>query len=123
MTNTEKYMAYMLLAFPCTRYCMDTTRGGDKGEEHWKISRILACIANELKPDGQFTSRGCDDIVKGTVEIHDYLTHNITDNMDKVIGLPLSQGIGEYIDYSIYGERFLNWIYNHWHEIMTVGKK
>ena len=115
---------YMMIAWDCGRYCICTYRGesAEKGDIHWRISGIIASL---IWGDMNSMALKCDWLTayaKGKCAIHKYLTDELTDNMDKVLGMPIGDFHDTgYFDCSLWGERMFYWIWNHWDEMRSLN--
>lgn len=121
MTERERYALWMMINRDCCRYCLCTSRGesAEKADIHWRICRILAAFIT--CKGGDLLMRGVENSVFGMSEVHKYLTDEITDRMDEVIGLPiLEYRSPEYVDANLYGKKFFDWICEHFDEMCEL---
>ena len=115
---------YMMIAWDCGRYCLCTYRGesAEKADIHWRISGIIASL---IWGDLNRMALKCDwlcSYAEGKCAIHKYLTDELTDNMDKVLGMPLMDpnDMG-FFDGNLWGDRMFDWIWNHWDEMCSLN--
>ena len=71
--------------------------GGKRADIHMNISKTLCRYVFNL------TSNNHPNIAISWVAVHDYLSHILTDKMDKVIGFPIYEPL---YDVEIYANKF-----------------
>lgn len=114
---------YMMIGWYCGRYCLCTFRGesAEKADIHWRISAIIASLIWGDNTRMVLKEDGLSARAMGKSDIHEYLTNNLTDNMDQVLGMPVgAYRNGDWFDGALWGDKMFNWIWNHWDEILKL---
>ena len=114
---------YMMIGWDCGRYCLCTFRGesAEKADIHWKISAIIASLIWGDNTRMVMREDGLSTRVMGRSAIHEYLTDNLTDNMDQVLGMPIgTYRNGDWFDSTLWGGRMFNWIWDHLDDMLNL---
>jgi hypothetical protein len=123
LSKREIWMLHYLLDFECIRYMMcnakDRADAYEKADVHIRISQNLAMF---IHCEGTPRHEETENIIKCTMDIHDYLADILTDKMDVVIGFPIDKVMyGDEFEY--YAEKFFDVILNHMKEIKQIALK